>query len=299
MTPHFITALATPMHEDDSLYVESLEALIEFQIANGISNFLAGGTMGCMQLLPDATYRDLMEYGLRFTAGRGQFLAGIGDASFARTRDRLEFVNTLPVDGVVALAPFLMPFSQDELLDYYTALADLARAPLYLYDLPGLTRHKISFDLAIKLSKHPNIAGIKCSDEPGYARQLRDEAGENFRVIVAAPNLTDVLLRSGFAEHLDGIYCACPGHIAAIGAAAQAADWQKAAEHQRVVSQLLRLVVPLDVWRPFTVLMHALSIPGRFKPRPHCDWDGDAAAEFLARAETQDLLLQLQTPVPV
>src|SRR6185312_12123472 len=109
-----------------------LEIEITDQLAAGMNGLLAGGTMGAMQLLTEETYRRLMTRTVELAAGRAEVMAGAGDAGFARTRDRIQFLNTLSLDGVVVLAPYLMPFSQDELIDYFRALADLSRAPLYL-----------------------------------------------------------------------------------------------------------------------------------------------------------------------
>lgn len=135
-TPHLITALATPLQDDDSLHTEGIALEIEDALRGSIHGLFVGGSMGAMQLLPDQTYRDLMRHASALVQGKAELLAGIGDTSFARTRDRLSLLNTLPVDGVVVLTPYFLSFSQEELLDYYTQLADFARTPLFLYDLP-------------------------------------------------------------------------------------------------------------------------------------------------------------------
>jgi 4-hydroxy-tetrahydrodipicolinate synthase len=298
MTSHFITALVTPLQEDDSLHVEGLESLIAQQETGGITSFLVGGSMGAMQLLPDETYRDLMTESTRIIGSNTQLYAGVGDAGFVRTRDRLEFVNTLPFDGVVVLTPYVMPYAQDELIEYFFALADIARAPLFLYDLPVLTRCKLEMPTVQKLATHPNIAGIKCSDEPGYARQVRDLAGDDFRVILAAPTLIDVFLRDGFTEHLDGCFCLCPEQIAEMGQAVSVGDWERAAYLQQGVNRTLRLLRKYEVWRPFTALLHELGIPGRFKPRPHRNWGEAETQEFLQDEETREVLEFLTQSTP-
>src|SRR5205085_6899259 len=151
--------------------------------------------MGLMQLQSDVVYRDVVT---TMTAqrwrgrGRVEIMVGAGDASFPRTRDRIEFLNTKPIDGVAVLCPYVFNFTQDELIDYYRALADVSKAPLFLYDLPQLTRCKLQFETVLELTKHPNIRGIKCSDEPAYARSLFDRVGHSFRIIIAQPELIDV-----------------------------------------------------------------------------------------------------------
>jgi 4-hydroxy-tetrahydrodipicolinate synthase len=283
---HFITALVTPMHDDDTLHAEGLRRAIETQIDAGIGGLLIAGSMGAMQLLPDETYRALVTESVRLAGGKVELLIGAGDASFARTRDRIHFLNQHPVDGVVVLAPYLMPFSQSELIEYFTALADESRAPLFLYDLPVMTRTKLERDTVLAIARHPNVAGIKCSDEPGYARQVRDLAPERFRVILAAPTLMDIFLQTGFSEHLDGVFSLCPRQVVAIGAAVARGENARAAELQQGLNRTLALLHKHGVWNPFTALLHAQGIPGRIKPRPHAAWDAETERRFLAEPET-------------
>ena len=179
------SAVGTPLTPDETLHVDGFERHLADQWRAGMTGVLIGGTMGLMQLLSDATYRQLVEHGARAGAGRGEVMIGAGDASFARTRDRIKILNEHRLDGVVVLAPYLWKFTQDELVDYFTELADFSRSPLYLYDLPGLTGTKLTFETVLAVAKHPNVRGIKCSCEFGWTRQLIDMAPQGFRVIAA------------------------------------------------------------------------------------------------------------------
>jgi len=123
-SPHLITAISTPLHADDTLHEEGLEILINDQLQAGIHGLLIGGTMGAMQLLSDETYCQLLRQAMAFARGRGELLAGAGDLSFARTWQRIQFLNTLPLDGIAVLPPFFLPYDAEELFDYYQALAD-------------------------------------------------------------------------------------------------------------------------------------------------------------------------------
>src|SRR6476646_2011819 len=98
MQTRFISAICTPLAEDESLHVEGLEAHLEDQWQAGISGLLVAGSMGQMQLLADETYRDLIDCCVRFTAGRGELMVGVGDTSFARTRDRIHLAEQFPID---------------------------------------------------------------------------------------------------------------------------------------------------------------------------------------------------------
>jgi 4-hydroxy-tetrahydrodipicolinate synthase len=290
LKPRFITAITTMLQDDDTLHIEGLHREIEQQLDAGINGLLVGGTMGAMQALDDDTYHELARHAVEQAKGRCEVMVGAGDISLSRTLRRVDFLNELPVDGVVVLAPFLFAPSQNELVDYYTALADRSKAPLFLYDLPQLTRTKIEFGTVLTLSRHPNIRGIKCSDEPAYARQLKDEIGDRFRVIIAQPLLVDVFLRYGIEEHLDGFYCICPRHIAALGGMAARGDWDGAARVQQGIDRAMRLVRKWGVWEAINALLTELGVPGRILPRPFRLWNADQKARFCEAEETQGTL---------
>ena len=265
-----ITALGTPLTADEQLHLPGLEAHIHDQLNHGINGFLVAGTMGLMQLLMDSTYRRLVEQSVHFNAGKAEILVGVGDTSFVRTRDRIRMVEEFNIDGVVVISPFFIKFSQEDLIDYFQSLADLSSKPLFLYDLPQTTGTKLEVDTVLKLAEHPNIHGIKCSDHFVSIRPVIDAIGDRFRVIVAQPNLMDVLLRSGVREHLDGIYVLVPEWIEKMVAATEAEDWKTLAAIQQDLSELLRILVTFSapLFSTVTALLNLRGIPGNFAPQP-------------------------------
>ena len=283
-------AVGTPLQPDESLHRQALEQHIADQWRGGMTGVLIGGTMGLMQLLSDATYRQLVEAGTRFAAGHGEVMVGVGDSSFARTRDRIRFVNEHRVDGVVCLSPFLWKFTQSELVDYFTALADISRAPLYLYDLPALTGTKLGFETVMALASHPNIRGIKCATELGWTRQLYDMAPDRFRIIFAQADLVDVLVRAGITQHLDGVFALAPDWTSGTARAAADGRWDDAAVLQQRLSALLRLMREYGLFQTFTVLLNACGIPGNYAPAPMRPLDDERREILLSQPLVTDLL---------
>lgn len=268
---YFINAICTPLTEDESLHSEGLAAHLADQWEHGIDGVLVGGTMGMMQLLRDSTYRELVQQAVELSAGKGEVLVGVGDTSYSRTKERIEFVNQFDIDGVVVLAPFFILPTATQLVDYYKAVADVAKAPIYLYDLPAITRVDFSMDTYLQLQEHPNINGAKISGRFVFTRQVRDQLDPEFRVIIAEPEITDVLLRAGFQELLDGIYSIAPHWLKALRDAAVAEDWDVAAEHQQRITQLRTMLARFgNAMASSGALLNIRGIPGKthFSPSP-------------------------------
>jgi 4-hydroxy-tetrahydrodipicolinate synthase len=273
--PKIITAIGTPLVEGDRLHEKGLAVHLQDQWSAGVDGILIAGSMGMMQLLSDTTYQQLVRQSVQLSAGQGELFVGAGDAGYARTKERIEFVNEFDVQGVVILSPYLFHFNNDELVDYFHGLADISKPPLYLYDLPGLTGVDLSIETLLRIFEHPNIAGIKSSGSGGEKPPLiRQAIGESKRILVAQPNLIDMYIRHGFTEHLDGIYCVAPKSVVAIARSAAEDDWEQAGFYQQKLSELLALLRGCSgIMSAFSNMMNARGLPGRYYPQPYHPMD--------------------------
>lgn len=287
--PYLISAVCTPLTEEEALHEEGLRAHLDQQAAANIDGVLIAGTMGLLQLLLDDTYQQLISVATEHW--RGEKLVGVGDASFVRTRERIRFVNNFDIDGTVVLAPYFINFSQLEMVDYYESLAKESSAPLYMYDLPQRTGVELEFETVAQLARHPNIAGIKCSGDISKTRRVIDELGsKSFRVIVAQPTLIDVLLQEGICQHLDGIFSIVPHWIQEIAQQATNENWSEAALGVRRLTELLDVVRRYGVYQSTTALLNHCGIPGVYTPRPYRVFDEPQRQAFLQEPCVRGLL---------
>lgn len=266
---YLITAIGTPMEQDERLHEAGLERHLEDQWGAGINGALVAGSMGLMQMLRDDTYMALVRRSVEISRRRGEILVGVGDAGWARTRDRIEAVCKFKIDGVVAVAPYFFRFSQEQMVDYFRALADDSPVPLYLYDLPARTGVELESATYEALFMHPNIRGAKVSGRIDAARELTERFGETRRIIVAEPQIIKDLLQEGIRHHLDGVFAVAPRWFVDLARLAEVEDWAAAAVIQERINQLLGLLRgSRSLFGCFTELMNARGIPGRFHAMP-------------------------------
>jgi 4-hydroxy-tetrahydrodipicolinate synthase len=298
--PYICSAIGTPLDAADRLDVSGLQAHLEDQTQAGIDGVLVGGTMGAMQLLSWAAYEQLVRVSAETWRNTGEVLVGIGDVSLARTRERLQLVNELPVDGAVVLTPYFLSYSQAELIAYFETLADESRAPLFLYDLPQRTGTALAVETVARLSEHPNIAGIKCSGDLGEARRLMDAVrGSKFRVIVAQSQLLDVLIQGGVYQHLDGVYCLAPRLSRKIADAAARGERETAADLTRRLCGLLTMLRKYGVFSAMTALLNARGVSGSFAPLPHQPLSLASRDELLAEPAVKSAMALEESLAPV
>ncbi|UUO04755.1 dihydrodipicolinate synthase family protein [Blastopirellula sp. J2-11] len=266
----FITALCTPLNEEDAIDVAGLETHIEDQLENGIDSLLVAGTMGFMQMLSMEAYLQLVAQSVRISGSRAELLVGVGDTGTSTTLARIRAVENLPIDGLVIISPYFLKFTQAELVDYFTDLADASKKPLFLYDLPRLTGTKLEISTVLTLSEHPNIHGIKCSDHFAQSRPLLEQQSDQFRVIIAQPTMLDVLLKAGVREHLDGVFGFAPHWIRDLQTALGNEDWFAVTQIQNQFNELLAAMQSIDasIFSTTSELLNLRGIPGRMAPKP-------------------------------
>ncbi len=284
------SAILTPLDDRERLHVDGLQEHLRDQAEAGIDAVLVGGTMGLMQLLTEKTYADLVRAACDSWTS-GEIFVGVGDTSLARTLQRIHIVNEFKVDGVLALAPFFVQFSQEELCDYYRALADQSKWPLYLYDIPARTGTSLAVDTVVQMAAHPNIAGIKCSGPITQTRELIDALGTtNFRVMVGCPTMLDHLLRVGIAQHIDGLYALAPRVACAVARSAEAENWSEAAKHTQAIGNLLSTLQKYGVFPAAQEILRAKGNRACFVPRPYRPLSDERTSQLLAEAAIQAIL---------
>ncbi len=158
-----IPPMVTPLMGEDIIDVEGTKRLIEHMIAGGVHALFLLGTTGEAQSLSYQCRYDFIELVTHQVAGRIPVLVGVTDTSIGESLKLAEKAKACGAVGVVAAAPYYFAPSQQELIEYYTALADQLCLPLYLYNMPSHVKVFLEAKTVVELSNHPNIVGLKDS----------------------------------------------------------------------------------------------------------------------------------------
>ena len=159
--------MVTPLLDSGALDPESLERLIEHIIAGGVHGLFILGTTGEAPGLSYELKRKLIADTSRRVNGRIPVLVGITECSI---RESIQLAHTAEEAGasaLVAAPPFYFHLDQQELIRYFHHLADHVTLPLFLYNIPSLTKIAIDPSSVKLLSRHERIAGLKDSSANG------------------------------------------------------------------------------------------------------------------------------------
>ena len=281
MKAGFITALGTPLDKEGNLLAESFKKQIDDQINAGAIALLCMGSMGIQAFIRNDVMYDVAKTAVEAANGRVPVFVGAMDCSIARAKQRIEKLNDLDVAGLVFTTPYYHPVSKDHMINYFKKVAALTKHKVLLYDLPGVTQSKITYDVVIELVKTtPNIAGIKTNDTAMCrVMKLSKEIPEDFLVVYSGLDTFDVAYKWGIDKCLDGMPACTPYNTGKMFAAMEENDYDTAAKCLTNIVSLRDCFVKNDLWPSFTVAMNALGYEGEFGPDYVTDIKKESAEE--------------------
>ena len=171
-----IPPVATPLAGRDELDHAGLERLVERMILGGVHGLFILGTCGEAAALSVRLRREVVDRVTRQVAGRIPVLVGVSDTSLVDALAACQHAADAGADAVVATTPYYVPLEQPELLSYFRSIHDESPLPLYLYNMPGLTKTWISREVVRAAMDLPNVHGLKdSSGDLGYFREVAAE----------------------------------------------------------------------------------------------------------------------------
>lgn len=233
--------MITPLRGTDELDREGAIRLTEHLIAGGVHGIFLLGTTGEAQSLSYRLRYEFVETVCRQTAGRLPVLVGVTDTAFGESVRLAAHAARCGAAGAVAAPPYYFAPSQQELVEYYTALADTLPLPLYLYNMPSHVKVFLEPGTVQKLADHPNIVGLKDSSaNMTYFQTLLYYLGgrNDFALYVGPEELTGECVLMGADGGVNGGANLFPELYVGMYAAASANDIARVRELQRRIMQV-------------------------------------------------------------
>lgn len=168
-----LVALITPFHEDGSVNFEKLGELIDFHLANETDALVILGTTGESSTMSHEEDDAVCKYTVKRVAGRIPVICGSGSNSTQTMLEKSLSFERLGADGLLLITPYYNKTNEEGMYLHFKTVADAVRIPCILYNVPGRTGCSISEANVVRLSKHPNIIGIKeASGNISYAAKI-------------------------------------------------------------------------------------------------------------------------------
>lgn len=155
-------ALITPFKSDLSVDVESLAALVNNQIENGIDYLVVLGTTAESATLSKEEKQTVVKTIVEANNNRIPLILGIGGNNTASLVEELKTTDLSAFDAVLSVSPYYNKPTQEGIYQHYKALAAVSPKPLIIYNVPGRTASNILPETVKRLANDfSNIIGIK------------------------------------------------------------------------------------------------------------------------------------------
>jgi len=158
-----IPPMVTPLLDRDTLDAQGLERLIEYILAGGVHGLFILGTTGEAPSLSYRLRRELIERTCRHVAGRVPVLVGITDTAFVESVNPPRRTKDAGAQAVVLSSPYYFPAGQPELLEYLQHLAPELPLPVFLYNMPSLTKVVFEPETVRQAADIAGVVGLKDS----------------------------------------------------------------------------------------------------------------------------------------
>ncbi len=176
------TALVTPFLGRQVNY-PMMERLLKRQLDAGIKTVVLGGTTGEAPTLTDREKIELYSRGKQFAASDMTIICGTGSNDTAHAVELSIAAQEAGADAVLVVSPYYNKANPDGLFAHYLSIAHAVKIPVIIYNVPSRTGVDIPVSVYKRLSRIPNIAGVKeaSSDIVKIAR-IRNVCGEDFTI---------------------------------------------------------------------------------------------------------------------
>nr|VFJ44077.1 MAG: dihydrodipicolinate synthase [Candidatus Kentron sp. DK] len=193
-----MVAMVTPMRTSGDLDYEGLARLVEFHIANGTHAIVAVGTTGESATLSGHEHCEVVRRTVEIARGRIPVIAGTGSNS---TEEAIKFTHCAREDGADAcllVTPYYNKPTQEGLYLHYRTIAEAVDIPQILYNVPGRTACDLLPETVVRLSRIPNIIGIKEASNFSRVQSLLDACPRGFAIYSGEDAISrEVLLAGG------------------------------------------------------------------------------------------------------
>lgn len=194
-------ALITPLHDDESVNTKVVCELIEYFLGQGADGFyVAGATGEGLALRPDER-RILAETAIGAVNGRKPCIVQIASTDFSEAVRLAKHAESIGAAAISATPPLFFRYDENDVYNYYKALADAVHIPLMVYNSP-LAGFPLTPDFIAKLFHEiDNVTSIKWTSSDYYGlMKLKQLTNGEINVM----NGPDEMLLMGLTAGADG-----------------------------------------------------------------------------------------------
>ncbi|MBA2456155.1 MAG: 4-hydroxy-tetrahydrodipicolinate synthase [Nocardioidaceae bacterium] len=156
-----LTAMVTPFASDGALDIDAVGRVATYLVDAGNDGLVISGTTGESPTTSDDEAGRLLAAVLDAVGDRAYVVAGVGTNDTAHSVRLAKQAARLGAHGVLVVTPYYSKPPQAGIVAHMRTVADAAEVPTMVYDIPGRTGVKLSYETLLRLAEHPGIVAVK------------------------------------------------------------------------------------------------------------------------------------------
>jgi 4-hydroxy-tetrahydrodipicolinate synthase len=253
-----ITAMVTPFDQEGRVDYAQAKRLAAALLDSGSDGVLVAGTTGESPTLSHEEKLKLFAEVKDAVGDRGAVLAGTSTYDTAESVQLSREAERAGVDGLLLTTPYYSKPPQEGLYRHFAAIAEATSLPCIPYTIPGRTGVNVTAETMVRLSRIPNIAGVKeASGDLLQIARIAAEAEEGFHIWSGDDQLTLPIMAVGGYGAISVVAHLAGGQIKGIIEAYVGGRVDEAAKaHQRLLPLVRAIMTTMS--NPIPV-RHALN----------------------------------------
>lgn len=168
------TPIVTPFKTNEEIDYDKMKHNLERWKKTDLDGIVVLGSNGEFVYLSTEEKLELVEFVTKYIDGDKKVIVGTGCEATRETIQLTQKVAELGADAALVLPPhyYKSGMKEEVLYQHYMDVAEESPIPVMIYNMPANTGINIPVSVIAKLSKHPNVVGIK--DTSGNIVQLEE-----------------------------------------------------------------------------------------------------------------------------
>lgn len=191
-------ALITPFKENGEVDEDKIREFVNYHIENGTAGIVPCGTTGEAPTLTFSEHEKVIKIVVEEVKGRIKVIAGAGSNNTDRAIELTKYAKKLGADAALSTCPYYNKPTQRGLYEHYRKIAEEAKFPIMLYNVPGRTGTNIEAETVARLAEIPEIVAIK--EATGSLEQMikiQDLCGDKIEILSGEDHLILPMLSIG------------------------------------------------------------------------------------------------------
>ena len=284
-----LTAMVTPFDNEGQVDYAVAKRLAIALLDSGSDGVVVAGTTGEAPTLSQREKLRLFSEVKSALGERGAVVAGVGTYNTAESVEQAREAARTGVDALLITTPYYSKPPQEGLFRHFEAVANAARIPCIVYNIPGRTGINVTADTQLRIAQVPNVIGVKeASGDLDQIARVIEEAPSTYRVWSGDDQMTLPILGVGgyggicVVSHLTGIQMRELIRAHVDGRVAEAARI-----HRRLLPLMKTLMTAAGNPMPVKYALNQVGFPAGGFRLPLVEPDAAAAEKVMAEVRRQ------------